>query len=55
VIADSRARIAELAKLDAAVAPADEALELVTHAVLAAAGFHRHNRGEWRRRRESKT
>jgi hypothetical protein len=49
--ADRRAR-KELADLDAALAPLDELADLLARAALLAAGFHRHHRGEWRRRRE---
>jgi hypothetical protein len=42
----------ELAALDAAVTPLDELADLLARAAMLAAGFHRHHRGEWRRRRE---
>jgi hypothetical protein len=47
-----RAREAELDALDAPLKQLDELADLVARAALEAAGFHRHNRGEWRRRRE---
>jgi hypothetical protein len=47
----SRARMAELDDLEAEVAAADRALEL---AALAAAGYRRHKRGEWRKKRGPK-
>jgi hypothetical protein len=42
----------ELKALDADVKAVSERLDLVARAALLAAGFHLHNRGEWRRRRE---
>src|SRR5262249_50655522 len=45
---EDRARSDELA---AKVAALDELADLLAAAALAAAGFHRHHRGEWRRRR----
>jgi hypothetical protein len=42
-------------QLEALSAPVDElceAAETIARAVLLAAGFRRHNRGEWRKRRE---
>jgi hypothetical protein len=53
--AERAARLAERAELDALDAPLDELndlAELLARAALAAAGFHQHKRGEWRRRRE---
>jgi hypothetical protein len=41
-----------LAALDADMRALDKQADLVARAALLAAGFHRHNRGEWRRRRE---
>jgi hypothetical protein len=41
----------ELAALDAALAPLDELADALTAAALVAAGFHRHHRGAWRKRR----
>jgi hypothetical protein len=41
----------ELAALDAAVAPLDELTDLVARAALLSAGYHRPNRGPWRKRR----
>jgi hypothetical protein len=40
-----------LGELDARVTELDELTELVARAAMAAAGFHRHHRGEWRRKR----
>jgi hypothetical protein len=37
--------------LDAALADLNELADLLAHAALAAAGYHQHNRGEWRKRR----
>jgi hypothetical protein len=48
---DLRAEREELDALDAPFAELDELAELVAHAALAAAGYRRHHRGEWRRRR----
>jgi hypothetical protein len=49
---DLRDRRAELAALDADVKALTETTELLARAALLAAGFHRHRRGEWRKRRE---
>jgi hypothetical protein len=50
--ADRRARRAELAALDADLKALSETTDLVASAALLAAGFHRHKRGEWRKRRD---
>jgi hypothetical protein len=42
----------ELKALDADLKAVSERIDLVARAALLAAGFHLHNRGEWRRRRE---
>jgi hypothetical protein len=42
---------AELAALGAALAPLDELADTLTAAALVAAGYHRHHRGSWRKRR----
>ncbi len=45
----------ERERLDALVAPVEElceAAEVIARAALIASGYHRHNRGEWRKRRE---
>lgn len=42
----------ELAAVDAVLAPLDELADVLARAALVAAGYHRHHRGEWRRRRE---
>jgi hypothetical protein len=47
----------ERERLEALVAPVEqlcEATEIVYRATLVAAGFRRHQRGEWRRKREPK-
>ena len=47
----------ERERLDALVAPVEElceAAEVIFHAALIASGYHRHNRGEWRKRREQR-
>lgn len=46
-----RAKRAELDALDAPLNELNEIAELLAHAALVAAGFHQHNRGEWRKRR----
>jgi len=43
--------VAELAALGAALAPLDELADALTAAALVAAGYHRHHRGPWRKRR----
>jgi hypothetical protein len=53
--AERAARRAERAELEALDAPLDELndlADLLAHAALLAAGFRRHKRGEWRKRRE---
>jgi hypothetical protein len=52
--ADWKAKQSHLDVLDASLAELDEPADLLLRAALLAAGFHRHDRGEWRRRRESK-
>ena len=50
---EAEARRAEEERLDALEAPVEalcEAAELLARAALVAAGYHRHKRGEWRRR-----
>ena len=45
----------ERERLDALAAPVEElceAAEVIARAALIASGYHRHNRGEWRKRRE---
>ncbi len=42
---------AELEAPDAAVTAFDDLAELVARAALAAAGYHQHRRGEWRKQR----
>jgi hypothetical protein len=48
-----RAEQERLAELDAASIAFDAALETLTRAVLMTAGYHRHHRGPWRKRRDS--
>jgi hypothetical protein len=43
---------AELAALDAELKALVETTDLLTRAVLLAAGYRQHHRGEWRKRRE---
>ena len=45
----------ERERLDTLAAPVEElceAAEVIARATLIASGYHRHNRGEWRKRRE---
>jgi hypothetical protein len=45
----------ERERLDALAAPVEElceAAEVIARAALLASGYHQHNRGEWRKRRE---
>jgi hypothetical protein len=52
--AEAEARQRERARLEAAEGPLLElngVADLVTRAALTAAGFHQHERGEWRRKR----
>ena len=46
---------ARVEALDLTVNDLDELTELVVRAAMAAAGFRRHNRGEWRKRRGEPT
>ena len=43
---------AELEAADAPMQELDALVRLLTRGALLAAGYHRHNRGEWRRRRD---
>ena len=55
---EETARREERERLDALVAPLEElceAAEIIAHAALVASGYHRHNRGEWRKRREQRS
>lgn len=45
---------ARLNAIDAQVARLDRLADLVARAVLVDAGYHQHNRGEWRKRRGTK-
>ena len=48
----------ERERLEALTAPLDElceAAEVIARAALIASGYHRHNRGEWRKRREQRS
>jgi hypothetical protein len=47
-----RAEKDELAALDADLKALAETTDLVARAALVAAGYHRHKRGEWRKKRE---
>ena len=46
-----RAKRAELEACDAPLNELNDLADLLAHAALVVAGFHRHNRGEWRKRR----
>jgi hypothetical protein len=48
----TRQQKAELTALDAELNALTERADLLARAALLAAGFHRHKRGEWRKRRE---
>lgn len=50
--ADERAEIAEANDQDREVQEWFDRVERVAEAALFSAGFHRHNRGNWRRRRD---
>lgn len=52
---EAQAQKKEREHLEAIVAPVEElceAAEILARATLLAAGYHRHNRGEWRKKRE---
>src|SRR5262249_44786905 len=49
--AEQAAARAELDALDGPLNELNELAELLAHAALVAAGYHRHKRGEWRKRR----
>jgi hypothetical protein len=51
-LADRRAVAERLAALDAPVLVLDALGDALLAATLVAGGFHRHDRGEWRRRRD---
>jgi hypothetical protein len=56
--AEKSAQREERERLDALVAPLEElceAAEVIACAALLASGYHRHNRGEWRKRREQRS
>jgi hypothetical protein len=46
-----RAQVEEVVKLDKQVAAYAEAATMAAHEALAAAGYRRHQRGEWRKTR----
>jgi hypothetical protein len=48
----ARAQRDEIATLDASLGELNRLADLVVQAALLAAGFHQHNRGNWRKRRE---
>src|SRR4051812_4656289 len=50
--AEERAEREELDALDAPLAELDDLADLLVRAALTAAGYHRHHRGEWRKRRD---
>jgi hypothetical protein len=52
---EKASRREERERLDALAAPIEElceAAEVIARAALIASGYHQHNRGEWRKRRE---
>lgn len=49
-----RERLREMEALDSDVEAFYEAVEVLAQAALVAAGYHRHDRGEWRKRREGR-
>jgi hypothetical protein len=52
---EKASRREERERLDALTAPGEElceAAEVIARAVLLASGYHQHNRGEWRKKRE---
>lgn len=49
---DRRRQREELSALDADLTALDELTDLLARAALLASGYHRHKRGEWRKRRE---
>ena len=52
---EEESRRAERERLDTLTAPVEElceAAEVIARAALIASGYHQHNRGEWRKRRE---
>jgi hypothetical protein len=52
---EKASRREERERLDALAAPVEElceAAEVIARAALLASGYHQHNRGEWRKRRE---
>ena len=48
----ARAEREEISALDMPLDELDEHAELLVNAAMLAAGYHRHNRGNWRKRRE---
>jgi hypothetical protein len=55
---EAAARREERERLDALTVPIEElceAAEIITRAALVASGYHQHNRGEWRKRREQRS
>jgi hypothetical protein len=50
--AEQQARRDELDALDAPLRELDKLTDVLVRAVLLASGYHRHKRGEWRKRRE---
>ena len=50
--AAARAERKEINALDTPLDELDELAELLVNAALLAAGYHQHNRGNWRKRRE---
>jgi hypothetical protein len=53
--ADQRERRRSIEAADESLAVIDQATDIALSNALIAAGFHRHNRGEWRKRRANET
>jgi hypothetical protein len=53
--ASTQAARLETETLDAAIESADELISAAMNEALEAAGYHRHARGQWRKRRETKS
>jgi len=53
--ASTQAKRREADALDQSIAAADELISAAMNQALEAAGYHRHARGQWRKRRETKS
>jgi hypothetical protein len=52
---DLQAQRAKDAEIEATIAAADELINAAMNEALEAAGYHRHARGQWRKRRDTKS